>query len=54
MYSELLNDAFDNASTYGIYQLKDTDYMANIIMGAEIWHGAGTFTSNEFQVNCAY
>lgn len=54
MYSELLNDAYDNASTYGIYQVKTTDCLANILFGTEIWHGAGTFVLNDFQINRAY
>lgn len=54
MYTELLNDAFDNAATYGVYQLKDTDCLANILMGTEIWHGAGTFTLSDYQINRTY
>ncbi len=54
MYSEILNDAFDNAGTYGVYQLKDTDCLANILMGTEIWHGAGTFTLSDYQINRSY
>jgi len=53
-YSELLNHAKDYASRYGIYQLEDTDCLANIIMGTEIWHGAGSFNLKRFQVNRRY
>jgi hypothetical protein len=42
-YSEILDDAYDNASTYGVYQLRDRDCIANIFFGPEIWHSAGTF-----------
>ena len=41
-YTELLDHARDNAVRYGIYPLKSTDCLANILMGTEIWHGAGT------------
>ncbi len=54
LYSELLRDAQDNAATYGIYPLKDTDCLANILMGTEIWHGAGTFTLSNYQINRTY
>ena len=54
MYTEILNDTFDNASKYGTYQLKDTDCLANILMGTEIWHGAGTFTLSDYQINRTY
>ncbi len=54
MYSEVLNDAFDNASKYGIYQVKDTDCLANILIGTEIWHGAGVFTLEDYQIHRSY
>lgn len=54
MYSEILNDAYDNASTYGIYQLKPSDCLANILMGTEIWHGAGTFTLTDYRISRTY
>ena len=54
MYSELLNHAQDNASQYGIYQLKSTDCLANILMGTEIWHGAGSFNLNEYTIHRTY
>jgi len=54
MYSELLDHAQDFAVQYGIYPLKDTDCLANILMGTEIWHGAGTFNLNQYQVNRTY
>ena len=54
MYSEILDDTFDNAAKYGVYQLKDTDCLANILMGTEIWHGAGTFTLDQYQINRSY
>ena len=53
-YGELMLHAFDNASEYGIYQLKATDCMANILTGTEIWHGAGTFNLNKLQINRIY
>lgn len=53
-YSELLRHAQDNAGQYGIYALKDTDCLANILMGTEIWHGAGTFRLDSYQVNRTY
>jgi len=53
-YSELLRHAQDNAALYGIYALKDTDCLANILMGTEIWHGAGTFRLDSYQVNRTY
>jgi hypothetical protein len=53
-YSEFIQDAIDNASAYNIYQLKPSDCMANILMGPEIWHGAGTFYWNRLQINRAY
>lgn len=54
MYSELLNHAQDNAATYGIRQLLSTHCLANILMGTEIWHGAGTFNLNEYQIHRTY
>ncbi len=54
MYSEILNDAKDNAATYGAYEIKDTDCLANILMGTEIWHGAGTFTLSNYKINRTY
>jgi len=53
-YSELIRHTQDFAVEYGIYPLKDTDCLANIIMGTEIWHGAGTFNLKKFQVNRRY
>ena len=53
-YSELLNHAQDNAVQYGIYPLKSTDCLANILMGTEIWHGAGSFNLNEYQIHRTY
>ncbi len=53
-YSEILRDAQDNAETYGIYPLKSTDCLANILMGTEIWHGAGTFSLTDYQINRTY
>jgi len=37
--SELINHTQNNAAAYGIYSLKGTDCLANIIIGTEIWHG---------------
>ena len=54
MYSELLDHAQDNATQYGIYPLKDTDCLANILMGTEIWHGAGTFNLDHYQIHRSY
>ncbi len=54
MYSEILNDAKDNAAVYGVYEIKDTDCLANILMGTEIWHGAGTFTLSNYKINRTY
>ncbi|OED39861.1 hypothetical protein AB833_13320 [Chromatiales bacterium (ex Bugula neritina AB1)] len=54
LYSELLRDAQDNAGVYGTYQLKDTDCLANILIGTEIWHGAGTFTLTDYQITRTY
>jgi hypothetical protein len=54
MYSEILNDAKDNAAVYGVYPIKDTDCLANILMGTEIWHGAGTFTLSNYKINRTY
>lgn len=54
MYTELLNHAQDSAGLYGIYQLQSTDCLANILMGTEIWHGAGTFNLNEYTVHRTY
>lgn len=53
-YSEILRDAQDNAGVYGIYPLKSTDCLANILMGTEVWHGAGTFTLTDYQINRTY
>ena len=54
MYSEILNDAKDNAGTYGVYEIKDTDCLANILFGPEIWHGAGTFTLSNYKITRSY
>ena len=54
MYTELLDHAKDFAAQYGVYQLLDTDCLANILVGTEIWHGGGTFNLNEVQINRAY
>ncbi len=53
-YSEIIDDANANAATYGVYQLRDQDCMANILFGPEIWHGAGTFYWDYFQVTRSY
>jgi len=53
-YSEIIKDAIDNASRYGVYQLQQSDCMANILMGPEIWHGAGTLYWHNFQINRSY
>ena len=54
MYSELLDHAQDNAANYGIYALKDTDCLANILMGTEIWHGGGSFNLDSYQIHRSY
>jgi len=44
-YSELIDDAISNASAYGIYQIKQTDCMANILMydsGASLQSAPGS------------
>ena len=51
LYSEIVQDAQFNASVYGVYPLKQTDCMANILMGPELWFGAGTFYWDKFQVH---
>jgi len=53
-YSEILEHTKDFAVQYGIYPLNDADCLANIIVGTEIWHGAGKFYLNKFQVNRSY
>lgn len=53
-YSELVRHTQDFAADYEIYPLQDTDCMANIIMGTEIWHGSATFNLEKFQVNRNY
>ena len=53
-YSELLRHTQSFAAEYGIYPLKGSDCLANIIIGTEIWHGAATFNLTEFQVNRRY
>lgn len=54
LYSELLNHTQDHATEYGIYPLGDTDCLANIIIGTEIWHGAGIFNLNKFEITRSY
>lgn len=54
MYSELLNIARDRADEFNLYRLSDTDCLANILMGTEIWHGAGTFNLNEYTIHRSY
>lgn len=51
LYSEIIDDARINASVYGVYPLQPTDCMANILMGPELWFGAGTFYWDLFQVH---
>ncbi len=53
-YSELLNHAQDNAQNYGTYALQDTDCLANIILGTEIWYGAGSFDLNHYKITRTY
>ncbi len=53
-YSELINIARDRAAQYNLYPLKDTDCLANILMGTEIWHGAGTFNLNGYSITRTY
>jgi len=53
-YSEIINDVWENSASYGTYQIQDTDCMANILFGTEIWHGAGTFKLNELVINRFY
>ncbi len=54
MYSELLDHGQDFAVEYGIYPLQDSHCLANILMGTEIWYGAGSFNLNQFTVNRTY
>jgi hypothetical protein len=54
LYGEILQDAKDKADVYGIYPIKDTDCLANILFGPEIWHGAGTFTLSNYKINRTY
>jgi len=53
-YSGIINDVWENSASYGIYQMKDSDCMANILFGTEIWHGAGAFRLNELVINRFY
>ncbi len=50
-YSEIIDDARLNANVYGVYPLQATDCMASILMGPELWFGAGTFYWDTFQVH---
>lgn len=54
LYSELINLARGNAGQYNLYRLQDTDCLANILMGTEIWHGGGTFNLNDYRINRTY
>ncbi len=54
LYTELLNIARDRAVQYNLYPLKDTDCLANILMGTEIWHGSGEFDLHTYQINRQY
>jgi len=53
-YSEFIDNAITNASSYGIKTLQDDWCMANIIFGSEIWWGEGSVNLDFYQITSQY
>lgn len=56
-YHEFINEARTNAANYGDGAwrfLQDTDCLANILLGSEIWYGAGSFQWNDVSIRQVY
>lgn len=55
-YHEFIEEVRTNAQAYGagVRGLTDEDCLANILMGPEIWYGAGTFSWNEVTITRTY
>ncbi len=55
-YHEFIEEVRTNAQAYGtgVRGLTDSDCLANILMGPEIWYGAGTFSWNNVTITRTY
>lgn len=53
-YDAFIDHMRANAANYNVYRVQDTDCFANILFGPEVFHGAGTFTINDFTVTRTY
>ncbi len=53
-WSEFIDDATANASTYGVKTLQSEWCMANIIFGSEIWWGEGSVNLDRYQISRQY
>ncbi len=53
-WSEFIDDATTNASTYSVKTLQSDWCMANIIFGSEIWWGEGSVSLDHYQISRSY
>ena len=53
-YSAFIEHMLANDERYGVYEVVPTDCFANIIIGPEVFQGAGTFTINDFTITRTY
>lgn len=53
-YSAFIEHMLANDERYGVYEVLPTDCFANIILGPEVFQGAGTFTINNFEITRTY
>jgi len=55
-YHEFVNEAINNTEAYGTgwRNLTDTDCLANILLGSEVWYGAAQFQWNDVTIEQLY
>jgi hypothetical protein len=55
-YHEFINEVRTNTAAYGTgwRNLQDSDCLANILLGTEIWYGAGSFRWNDISIQQVY
>ena len=53
-WSDFIDDARSNATSYGIRQVQDSWCLANVIFGSEIWWGEGSISLDYYQISRTY
>ena len=53
-WTEFVNDARANATTYGVKYLENNWCMANVIFGSEIWWGEGSVVLDQYEITSKF